>query len=69
MMCLPSLLKYEGAISTYEVIDCVRVNGDFTKEVKYCVYFNDTECEVKCTCRLFEFRGIMCRNALLFLPW
>jgi hypothetical protein len=67
MMCLPSLLKCECAISTYEVIDRVRVNGKFTKEVKYCVYFNDTECEVKCTCRLFEFREIMCRHALIVL--
>ncbi|XP_059441958.1 protein FAR1-RELATED SEQUENCE 1-like [Corylus avellana] len=67
MMCLPSLLKSEGAISTYEVIDRVRVSGDFIKEVKYCVYFNDTECEVQCTCRLFEFRGIMCRHALIVL--
>jgi hypothetical protein len=67
MMCLPSLLKCEGAISTYEVIDRVKFNGDFTKEVKYYAYFNDTECEVKCTCRLFEFRRIMCRHALIVL--
>jgi hypothetical protein len=67
MMCLKSLLKCEGAISTYEVIDHVRVNGDFTKEVKYCAYFNNTECEVKCTYRLFEFRRIMCRHALIVL--
>jgi hypothetical protein len=67
MMCFTSLLKCEGAISTYEVIDRIRVNGDFTKEVKYCVYFNGNECEVKCTCRLFEFRGIMCRHALIVL--
>jgi len=49
MMYFISLLKCEGAISTYEVIDRVRVNDDFTKEVKYCVYFNDNECDVKCT--------------------
>jgi len=67
MMCFPSLLKCEGAISTYEVIERVRVNDGFTKEVKYCVYFNDDECDVKCTCRLFEFRGIMCRHALIVL--
>ncbi|XP_062147753.1 uncharacterized protein LOC133856714 [Alnus glutinosa] len=29
--------------------------------------FNDDECDVKCTCRLFEFRGIMCRHALIVL--
>jgi zinc finger SWIM domain-containing protein 3 len=67
MMCFTFLLKCKGAISTYEVIDRVRVNDDFTKEVKYCAYFNDNECDVKCTCRLFEFRGIMCRHALIVL--
>jgi zinc finger SWIM domain-containing protein 3 len=67
MMYFISLLKCEGAISTYEVIDCVRVNDDFTKEVKYCVYFNDNECDVKCTWRLFEFRGIICRHTLIVL--
>jgi zinc finger SWIM domain-containing protein 3 len=67
MMCFASLLKCEGAISTYEVDDCVRVADNFTKQVKYCVYFNDNECEVKCTCRLFAFRGIMCRHALIVL--
>jgi hypothetical protein len=48
-------------------VDRVRVNDDFTKEVKYCVYFNDDECDEKCTCRLFEFKGIMCRHALIVL--
>jgi len=67
MMCLPSLVKCECAISTYEVIDRVRVNDDFTKEVKYCVYFNNNECDVKYTYRLFEFRRIMCRHALIVL--
>jgi zinc finger SWIM domain-containing protein 3 len=67
MMCFASLLKCEDAISTYEVDDCVRVADNFTKQVKYCVYLNDNECEVKCTCRLFEFRGIMCRHAFIVL--
>jgi hypothetical protein len=56
LMCLTTSTECEGGISTYNVNDCVRVKNDFTKQVKYCVYFNDNECEVKCTCRLFEFR-------------
>ena len=67
MMCFASLFKCEGAISTFEVDDCVRTTDNFTKQVKYCVYFNDNECEVKCTYRLFEFRGIMCRHTLVVL--
>jgi fructose-1,6-bisphosphatase len=38
-----------------------------TSQKKYCVYFNDNECDVKCTCRLFEFRGVVCRHALIVL--
>lgn len=34
MMYFPSLLKCECAISTYEVINRVRVNDDFTKRSK-----------------------------------
>jgi hypothetical protein len=59
MYCHCSLLKSEGAISTYEVsyYDCI-------KDVKFCVYFNEEEHEVKCSCGLFEFRGILCSHAL-----
>jgi len=67
MMCFASILKRGGVISTYKVDDCVRVNDNFTKEVKCCVYFYNNECDVKCTCRLFEFKGIKCRHALVFL--
>jgi hypothetical protein len=50
MNCLSCLLKSEGAISTYEVVDHVKVNDGFRKEIRYCVFYNDEECEVKCTC-------------------
>ncbi|XP_059456881.1 protein FAR1-RELATED SEQUENCE 6-like isoform X2 [Corylus avellana] len=59
MYCNCSLLKSEGAISTYEVSyrDCI-------KDVRFCVYFNEEEREVKCSCGLFAFRGILCSHAL-----
>ncbi|XP_059439636.1 protein FAR1-RELATED SEQUENCE 6-like [Corylus avellana] len=66
MYCNCSLIKSEGAISTYEVSDEVTVD-DYTKERNFCVYFNGDECEVKCTCGLFECRGILCRHALAVL--
>ncbi|XP_028098071.1 protein FAR1-RELATED SEQUENCE 1-like [Camellia sinensis] len=37
------------------------------KHVDFVVYFNSTECEVQCICRLFEFRGIMCAHSLAVL--
>jgi hypothetical protein len=66
MSCNCSLLKSEGAISTYQVSDEVKID-DYIKEIRFCVYFNENKCEVKCTCGLFEFRGILCRHALTVL--
>ncbi|XP_062098747.1 protein FAR-RED IMPAIRED RESPONSE 1-like [Humulus lupulus] len=41
--------------------------GDKQKEMGYNVQFNNETCEVKCACRLFEFKGIICRHALSVL--
>ncbi|XP_062112857.1 protein FAR1-RELATED SEQUENCE 2-like [Humulus lupulus] len=40
--------------------------GDKQKEMTYNVQFNNETCEVKCACRLFEFK-ILCRHALSVL--
>jgi hypothetical protein len=66
MYCRPSLIKREGTIYTYEVSDEVTID-DYIKERNFCVYFNGDETEVKCTCELFECRGILCRHALSVL--
>jgi hypothetical protein len=63
MSCNNSLLKSEGAISTFEVVEYVTV-GDHLIEKTFLVYFNENELEVKCTCALFEVRGILCRHSL-----
>uniref|UniRef100_A0A7N2MY89 Uncharacterized protein n=1 Tax=Quercus lobata TaxID=97700 RepID=A0A7N2MY89_QUELO len=44
MYCHPSLLKQEGAISTYQVVDEIEIDDD-TKEVTFHVYFNEDELE------------------------
>ncbi|GMY13977.1 protein FAR1-RELATED SEQUENCE 5-like [Fagus crenata] len=67
MYCYSSLLKQEGAISTYQVDDEITIYDDMIKEVRFHVYFNEEECEVQCTCSLFEFKGILCRHALYVL--
>ncbi|KAF5454663.1 hypothetical protein F2P56_024311 [Juglans regia] len=54
----------EGCISTYDVLDEITTDDDHVKSIKYTVYFNDEENDVKCTCALFEMRGIVYRHAL-----
>ncbi|XP_035547428.1 protein FAR-RED IMPAIRED RESPONSE 1-like [Juglans regia] len=59
--CLPILQQKNDVIATYHVEDEIHVDG-FIKEVTYSVYFDEAECEVKCSCGLFEMRGILCRH-------
>jgi len=66
MSCNNSFLKSEGVISTFEVVEYVAV-GDHLIEKTFLVYFNEDELEVKCTCVLFEVRGILCRHSLSVL--
>ncbi|XP_035547418.1 protein FAR1-RELATED SEQUENCE 5-like [Juglans regia] len=62
--CLPILHQKDGVIAIYHVEDEVRVDG-FIKEITHCVYFNETTCEAKCSCGLFEMRGILCTHVLV----
>jgi hypothetical protein len=67
--CNNSCLTNEGAISTYQVIESFVINRNM-KDVSHCVYYNEEdeeEVEVKCTCALFETRGILCRHAISVL--
>jgi hypothetical protein len=51
------------------VIEVGVVNRNM-KDVLHCVYYNEEneeEVEVKCTCALFETRGILCRHAIYVL--
>ncbi|XP_042968993.1 protein FAR1-RELATED SEQUENCE 5-like [Carya illinoinensis] len=60
---LPTLHQKDGVIATYNIEDEVNVD-DFIKEVTHMVYFNEAECEVKCSCALFEMRRVLCRHVL-----
>ncbi|OMO50677.1 hypothetical protein COLO4_37939 [Corchorus olitorius] len=62
----PSLMKTENLIYEYKVEEDVKV-GEKRKDVAFLVQFNEFYCEVNCKCRLFEFRGILCRHALSVL--
>ncbi|KAG6700728.1 hypothetical protein I3842_08G126900 [Carya illinoinensis] len=62
--CLLVLYKKEGVIATYHVEDKVLIET-FIKDVTHSAYFNEAECEAKCTCGLFEMRGILCRHVFV----
>ncbi|XP_035547269.1 protein FAR-RED IMPAIRED RESPONSE 1-like [Juglans regia] len=59
----PALLKRDGAVKTYLVEDEVRVE-EFSKLVTFSVDFNEEDADVKCSCGLFQMRGILCRHIL-----
>ncbi|XP_035551491.1 protein FAR1-RELATED SEQUENCE 5-like [Juglans regia] len=59
----PCLLSEDGVMKRYLVEDEVRVE-EFTKLVTYSVNFNVEDCDGKCSCGLFEMRGILCRHIL-----
>jgi len=64
ILCNCILISKEGCISTFDVLDEITTDDDHVKRFKYSVYFNEDECDVKCTCVLFEMRGILCRHAM-----
>ncbi|KAG2727543.1 hypothetical protein I3760_01G161700 [Carya illinoinensis] len=63
MCCNCWLVSTQGCILTFDVLDEIAFDEQ-TKRVHYSVYYNEDECEVKCTCGLFEMRGIICKHAL-----
>ncbi|XP_042964807.1 uncharacterized protein LOC122299037 [Carya illinoinensis] len=71
----PKLLESDGALHIYRVEDEIRLE-DFTKPVTHSVDFSTVDATAKCSCGLFEMRGILCRhiyaifrsNEINFLP-
>jgi len=67
MYCGSSLLKSECGIRTYQVIERVEINESYRKKIVFNVCYNGPVCEVNCSCRLFESRGILCKHAISVL--
>ncbi|XP_074571837.1 protein FAR-RED IMPAIRED RESPONSE 1-like [Curcuma longa] len=68
MFCNTSFVKQEGSIILYEVVEIVLgKEGETPKNIPLLVQYNEVDCELKCLCRLFEFRGILCRHMLSVL--
>ncbi|CAA0826808.1 Unknown protein [Striga hermonthica] len=64
--CQPFLVKIENSVYEYKVEEDVKVD-DIRKDVTFTVHFDECTHEVKCVCRLFEFRGILCRHIMSVL--
>ncbi|XP_042967437.1 protein FAR1-RELATED SEQUENCE 1-like [Carya illinoinensis] len=59
----PALQTSDGVMKNYLVEDEVRIQ-EFTKQVTYAVDFNVEAGNAKCSCGLFQMRGILCRHIL-----
>ncbi|XP_042962627.1 protein FAR1-RELATED SEQUENCE 5-like [Carya illinoinensis] len=59
----PKLHKSDGAVKTYMVEDEAALE-EFTKLVRHFVDFSEDDAVAKCSCGLFEMRGILCRHIL-----
>ncbi|XP_042954662.1 protein FAR1-RELATED SEQUENCE 5-like [Carya illinoinensis] len=58
----------DGANFTYVVGDEIKVSDGFIKRVNYFVSVcEESSLDITCSCKLFEFRGILCRHALRIL--
>ncbi|XP_042445527.1 protein FAR1-RELATED SEQUENCE 6-like [Zingiber officinale] len=68
MFCDASLLREEGETLIFEVVEnMLGNNGHPGREVSFRVHYTELDCQLKCVCRLFEFRGILCRHVIKVL--
>lgn len=58
--CMPKKEVQEDTIVTFRV-------SDFEKNLDFNVTYNESTSEVSCICRLFEFKGFLCRHAMIVL--
>ncbi|XP_042988795.1 protein FAR1-RELATED SEQUENCE 5-like [Carya illinoinensis] len=59
----PSILRSDGVMKSYLVEDEIRIH-EYSKQVTYNVDFNVNDYSTKCSCGLFQMRGILCRHIL-----
>ncbi|GMN49981.1 hypothetical protein TIFTF001_019138 [Ficus carica] len=60
-------LNVDGTIATYIVKEQIEVDGNRKEMRDYEVLYNPPEMEVLCICGSFNFKGYLCRHALLVL--
>ncbi|XP_057440803.1 protein FAR1-RELATED SEQUENCE 5-like [Lotus japonicus] len=66
MNCYVCSITIDSPICIYEVMEEMHVVGRL-KEGVFRVVFNRNDHDIKCTCLLFQFRGIICRHSLQVL--
>ncbi|XP_028091033.1 protein FAR1-RELATED SEQUENCE 5-like [Camellia sinensis] len=62
--CDLTTCKEGGGISEYTIDGYVKV-GESHQRATFIVVFKDDTKEVNCNCRLFEFRGILCKHQII----
>ncbi|XP_050280045.1 protein FAR-RED IMPAIRED RESPONSE 1 isoform X1 [Quercus robur] len=58
--CHPKKESEDGTTTTFRVQDC-------EKDEYFMVLWNETKSEVSCFCRLFEYKGFLCRHSMIVL--
>ncbi|KAK0581459.1 hypothetical protein LWI29_014019 [Acer saccharum] len=64
--CGISLNKKSGSNLEFEVKEDVKL-VETCRRVTFMVYLDLATCEVNCSCHLFEFKGVLCRHAIMTL--
>lgn len=64
IFCNCTFIRTEGAISPSDILDQIIII-EHVKKIQNLVYYNEDKCDVRCTCALFEMRGILCRHAFV----
>nr|XP_043616041.1 protein FAR1-RELATED SEQUENCE 5-like [Erigeron canadensis] len=68
LFCNHSLYQTDGTLSLFHVKDIQEGKYEEYKiNVVYTVSYNEVGCDIKCSCHLFEFRGIICRHMVKIL--
>ncbi|XP_008785831.2 protein FAR1-RELATED SEQUENCE 6-like [Phoenix dactylifera] len=68
LYCIPSLVRVDGPVSTFEVKEPIQMkDGNMMENRNYEVIYNSQEQDLRCICCSFQFRGIICRHALSVL--
>ena len=65
LYCDMALITEECGYQLYEISE--NVDEKTNRQITFTVCFNQDTVDIKCNCRLFEFRGNLCRHAILVL--
>ncbi|KAH7685558.1 FHY3/FAR1 family protein [Dioscorea alata] len=63
LFCNLRLINSNGPVHVFQVTDIFKgKEGRSRRQVVFNVYYNEADFDIKCSCLLFEFRGIFCRH-------